>query len=784
MSTQFIQEVTTFLQDAGYAESNIIPECRFTARSADDALVASKVDIAAFSRFPHDTRAACIAAFDEVPGRKRETLDLLRYLTSPLAIVGSGDRVEFWPIRKESAAEPIDVCGRDRWQERVRGRIRDYSPSTLTEAKNDRIQLDFVDAGLATWMQSITSNSLKKLLDNLMRDSLNNLAQRYKDNGHARSAVLRLIFQLFACRALEDKGVITPSIDARGALTEANTRFSKNVTPSILDSQYLTGTLIESVFRQLRQSFSFDTLTTDVLAYSYENALVTSGIRRDLGIYYTPRSLTEYILRRMPIEAIDKDQRFLWDPCAGCGSFLLAGFDRLAESLPPSWDGQQRHRYLTDSIFGSDLDAFACEMASLALVLTDLHNRNGWSVREMDALTVKATDLPRQPTIIVTNLPFKESKSAGVRREVSADILEHLIDLAAPNAIMGIVLPQSILDAKAAINARRKILQQCNVLEIDLLPGGLFKSHADTAVLILQKTGPESQSITTVRELRSVDFERFARTGTFTRTYPADPAEWLGDHQSRFRVSPMRELWKTLGDRLGTLGDIATVNSGIRLRKGDRTSESQTKRDNRDKPYINRVDFVRPFALLVGPNLRPTLWLRYGPHLDRARKPELFEGTKVLINSNRNPGSAWRLVAAVSRETLYVSENFHVVISNGDVNEEVITAVLNSPIANAWFDSRSRKRKVIQGVLMELPFPSFDKIVAREISKKVREMEKVVIAKWRKKTEGMFFDEPTDTPNAARLLCEIDELVYDAYGISKNDRNQIDKLMRTDKRPG
>lgn len=85
---------------------------------------------------------------------------------------------------------------------------------------------------------------------------------------------------------------------------------------------------------------------------------------------------------------------------------------------------------------------------------------------------------------------------------------------------------------------------------------------------------------------------------------------------------------------------------------------------------------------------------------------------------------------------------------------------------------------------MELPFPSFDKIVAREISKKVREMEKVVIAKWRKKTEGMFFDEPTDTPNAARLLCEIDELVYDAYGISKNDRNQIDKLMRTDKRPG
>ena len=783
MSTKFLQEAHHFLKDAGYAESDIVSQCSFTARSSADALISSQVDLVAFSRSPHDMRAACIAAFEEIPGRKQETLALLRYLTSPLAIVGNRDKVEFWPIRKEAATHPVDVWDRDGWYERVRGRIKDYSPSAVADAKNDRIQLEFVDAGLSTWTQNITSNSLKRLLEKLMRSSLDALADRFEGNDKARTAVLRLIFQLFACRALEDKGIIQKGSDARECLTLAHNRFSSNVTPDVLNSTYLNKTIVDLVFTELRQSFSFETLTTDALAYSYENALVTSGMRHALGIYYTPRSLTEYILRRMPIEMIEQDKRVFWDPCAGCGSFLLAGFDRLSESLPTNWSGAARHKYLTKSIFGSDVDAFACEMAALALVLTDLHNRNGWLVREHDALTVSRSDLPREPSVIATNLPFREHKPGGVRREIAADILGNLIEVAATGALMAVVLPQSILDSRAATDVRKLLLKTCNILEIALFPGGLFESHAETAVLIFQKTGTESKSIATVRELRSADFDRFRRAGAFTRTYPADPAEWHADPNSRFHVSPMSDLWKTLEERFGKLTDFASVKNGCRLTAGDTTSVSDTKRDGQDRPYIDRTDFLRPFALIAGPKTRPVRWIRYGDQLDRARTSEIFECEKVLINANRNPGSAWRIKASISRETLYVSDNFHVVIPRNNIPVEILAAILNSPLANAWFDSRCRKRKVVQEILERLPFPSFDSVLSQEITKAVRAMEKAVVAKWRKQTEGMFFDEVPETSDTARLLSEIDELVYDAYGISKNERRQIDNLMRTDKRP-
>ena len=783
MSTQFIQEAHRFLKDAGYAESDIVPQCSFTVRSSDDALVSSQVDLVAFSRSPHDMRAACIAAFEEVPGRKQETLSLLKYLTSPLAIVGNRDKVEFWPIRQEAATHPVDVWDRDGWSERLRGRIRDYSPSAVADAKNDRIQLEFVDAGLATWTQNITSNSLKRLLEKLMQSSLDALAARFKGNDKARTAVLRLIFQLFACRALEDKGIIQKGSDAKESLTLAHDRFSSNVTPDCLNSAYLNRTIVDLVFTELRQSFSFETLTTDALAYSYENALVTSGMRHSLGIYYTPRSLTEYILRRMPIETIEPGKRFFWDPCAGCGSFLLAGFDRLSESLPSNWSGAARHKYLTSSIFGSDVDAFACEMAALALVLTDLHNRNGWAVREHNALTVLRSDLPREPTVIATNVPFRENKS-GDRREVAADILENLIEVAATGALMAIVLPQSVLDSRAATAVRKLLLKSCNIMEISLFPGGFFESNVETAVIFLQKTGTQSKSIATVRELRSADFDRFVRAGAFTRTYPADPAEWHADPDGKLHVSPMSDLWKMLASRFGKLEDFASVNNGCRLKAGDSTSVSDKKRDSQDRPYIDRTEYLRPFALIAGPKTRPVRWLRYGGHLDRARTPAIFDREKILINANRNPGSAWRIVASISRDTLYVSDNFHVVIPLDNTPVEILAAILNSPLANAWFDSRCRKRKVVQEILEKLPFPSLESIPSQEIIKAVRAMEKAVTAKWRKQTEGMFFDEVLETSDTARLLAEIDELVYDAYGISKNERRQIDNLMRTDRRPG
>lgn len=787
MSTGFLSDATAFLENAGYSRNDLVPNCPFTVRTDAGKLTATNIGLVAFAQYPHDTRNACIAAIETQEGY-HQVLASLRYLTVPLALVGDANKVELWSIRKTVAEQPFDVLDRNDWKSRLHTRLTDFSPQTISAAKADRIQLDFVDAGLEPWTNSITDSSLQSLLEDLIESGLNSLAPSNRKNQAARRAVLSLIFSLFTCRALEDKSVIPQEATPQKALATAHNKFSENINPDILNSPYLSKKLVLSIFTRLRQEFSFATLTTDILAHAYENSLVTKKGRHDLGIYYTPKPVIDYILRRLPIESFPMNERNLWDPCCGCGSFLVAGFHRLAAMLPKDWTPGERHKYLRKHIFGSDIDELARELASLALVITDLHNHNGWDIRELDASSVTHQDLPAVPSIVATNLPFREVKTGiGTRRELSADILRRVLSVVSENALLAIIVPQSFLDTSTARDARKEVLEQCDVLEIALFPAAVFESATESAVLFLRKrpNSKEQFSITTVRELRTPDFQRFTQNGSFTRTYPVDRRDWSADHRQRFIVSPLTDLWRRLEGECKALGTYAEIKNGLQIKKDDRVSESDKKRDARDKRYVSRLESLRPFALLAEHGLTSPKWIRYGPQLHRQRDPEIFKGKKVLINGTRNPGSAWRLIAAMSTSELYFFENFHAVIPKGPaVTVQQLAAVLNSPIANAWFDSHSRKRKVIQGILRELPFPEFDAGVARRVDDLVDRLEQAVIEKWKKNAEGMFYDGMAETSDTASLVAAIDDLVFTAYGLSPHERKQVSSLMSTDKRPG
>ena len=115
---------------------------------------------------------------------------------------------------------------------------------------------------------------------------------------------------------------------------------------------------------------------------------------------------------------------------------------------------------------------------------------------------------------------FKEIKEGkGLRRELSAEVLEKLITLVGENGLLGVVLPQSVLDSTSAKRARNAALTECEVLEIAMLPGGLFESQAETAVLMLRKN-KSRRSRSTTRASRPVtrrDSSRRSRTSTGTR---------------------------------------------------------------------------------------------------------------------------------------------------------------------------------------------------------------------------------------------------------------------------
>ena len=112
--------------------------------------------------------------------------------------------------------------------------------------------------------------------------------------------------------------------------------------------------------------------------------------RKEHGIYYTPKFITDYIvqetvgrfLRKMPSYPDKLHNIKILDPACGSGSFLIRAYDELlryrAKELKnqvDKLDQWERLPILTNSIFGVDLDKQAMEITRLNLLLRSLAHR-------------------------------------------------------------------------------------------------------------------------------------------------------------------------------------------------------------------------------------------------------------------------------------------------------------------------------------------------------------------------------------------------------------------------
>ena len=112
--------------------------------------------------------------------------------------------------------------------------------------------------------------------------------------------------------------------------------------------------------------------------------------RKEHGIYYTPKFITDYIVRETVGRFLHENAGYpdklhnikILDPACGSGSFLIRAYDELLkyranELQKPvdKLDQWERLPILTNSIFGVDLDKQAMEITRLNLLLRSLAHR-------------------------------------------------------------------------------------------------------------------------------------------------------------------------------------------------------------------------------------------------------------------------------------------------------------------------------------------------------------------------------------------------------------------------
>jgi type I restriction-modification system DNA methylase subunit len=279
--------------------------------------------------------------------------------------------------------------------------------------------------------------------------------------------LFRVVFRLLAAKVLQDRrhpyadgwdaddlGSVLASIESYYTLGPIEAK-PNAALPGIFDAAW----------RHLRTGISFSNISSDDLAFVYENTLVTPETRKLFGTHSTPRQVAEYVVQRLELHRHRPEDIRIYEPFAGAGVFLVSALRHLRDLLPVEWTDQQRHDFLINHISGDEVDPFACEVATLSLILADYPNHNGWRVREGDLFTddVLARRLQAN-NIIVCNPPFESFSNADrakyplANKTYSKAIAALSAALDSKPLALGFVLPRSfIMDQQFAEQRKRAV---------------------------------------------------------------------------------------------------------------------------------------------------------------------------------------------------------------------------------------------------------------------------------------------------------------------------------------
>ena len=488
LSDPSLDIVQQALLTTGYDSRAIVANYDFAVPGEQAAL--GRVDIVAFSDpVRHDLNTSCIAAHRVTVGTDvRDILTKLSFLAPPFALTLQPDGVDIWPVQLTPSPHPLAHVAYGRLTQYFAEHARDFRPDILTAAKTKGGQLSFFDLDRSLF--EFAYETTQKILVEKFETAVN--AARHSagtEDALEPRELTSAVLQILAASILEDKLFLG---DERSSTVDDLINRSARQYGQYFDVTSLNriGHDVGQVtFDALRQNVTFRSFTNEMLGYFYENALVNPHLRRELGIYYTPRSIAKRILTRLPVEDIPPSDRVVFDGSSGSGNLLLAAFERIGDLLPSEWDRNQRHAYLVKRVHGVDVDPFATQVAGLSLFFIDLPADDAWNVKTADFMRPGSGSLPRPPTIIVGNPPFKEMRSSGRRRQQRASrFLSKYLDLLEPGGLLGVVLPETFLENSSCIDARRRLLTECEILELWHLPEGIFPmSDAATVVVIAKK---------------------------------------------------------------------------------------------------------------------------------------------------------------------------------------------------------------------------------------------------------------------------------------------------------
>ncbi len=613
----------------------------------------------------------------------------------------------------------------------------DLNPKRIVDVKQGREQFvseifrDIKPLQLSLWALSVTGPRLS--------GHFSNAIAYLRASELLEEDITEIAVQLLGATILADTGALgeVARKDRHLSLSEvmllANKHFENYFQLNTIEKYQQVAAPAYNTLRQI----SYANFTPDMLAELYLTAYADRKQRKELGRYDTPTYLTRRIWNNIPVEYLPPEQRVTVDMTCGWGSFLITGQERIS-SLP-----DMKGISLRDTLYGNDKDYFTAKLAGLGLLLSTLED--SWKIDAQDAIEWDWLK-NNSPNIIVGNPPFNRNKKLSISFQQANRFLHYAIERLAPNGYLAMLMPQVFVMTEDSPNLRKELLERCDVFELWELPNQIFgpiEATQEVVVLFAKKKQLRGRSSNVPVRIRNVQnntvvdpTDRSFRNpdGAFTTSTIAEQSGWNEEsfskanntHIMKYNLILSESTWHDINSRCLHLADVTHIVQGT-----IRGNKVENKRYlNYENPktvnWLTKARDVMPEPFLLNYDLAEKIVYPNDLEKPRLEKEKLLASEKVLLTTISNPSWGKRVKVAIERRGYYVSHSFWVFVPKKKYHNltlEVVAAILNWDIANAWLIEHKKSTTPPKYAIDTIPFPVLSKKDCENLTQLVHVLE-------------------------------------------------------------
>lgn len=409
------------------------------------------------------------------------------------------------------------------------------------------------------------------------------------------------------------------------------------------------------------------------------------------------------------------------------------------------------------------------------------------------------------PYVDIKGLPEDEAnyivkgyKTSGIRINLFAAFMERSLRLVNPKLFaFSMIVPTSLMSQSSYKALRTLIGETCLIDSIVRLPNESFGSSAgmvkvDTAIVVLgnRRRGRHDTEIVGYSGYERIDRIVPEQAKVHRRV---NQKEWMvsEDQVWSFNTSSMDEnIIAKCQRNSAPLEDCVDISLGLTPydkyrghsveQIANRIYHSSTKKDSTYGRLLSGNDVSRYFVAWGRKE-----WISYGPWLGAQREPRFFTEKRILVKQIID-WSSKRIWAALTEEELYNTQNAFNLLPKEGWNLEYIVGILNSKLMTFYHrkkfldEFKMRFQKILIKDCRKFPMHICNPVnkAETELASRMTGLVKTMAQLNLKRNEKKLTKEISVIDRAISVTdAEIDKLVYDLYGLSRDEIAAIECEM-------